>query len=229
MVMLKAQTPEIYAAAQRWKNIPILLLLVGLAGFAYHYLEAGRRWLAYAAIGLRLVALVINFSVGQSLNYLEITALRSVQFMGESVAVAVGVKNPWQAIGQLALIALMLFFADASITAWRRGKRAVALFVGGTLTLYMFASVTRSYWVFWQGADWPSPVTLFSLAVMVVIGYALSADLLRARRLVVLLGERENGANPRRRRRQPRHLDARHRTRAHLGEQEVARAVRLHA
>src|SRR5688572_22698548 len=50
MVILKAPTPEIYAAAQRWKNIPILLLLVGLAGFAYHYLGGGRRWLAYIAI-----------------------------------------------------------------------------------------------------------------------------------------------------------------------------------
>src|SRR5215203_5566037 len=79
MVILKAQTPEIYAAAQRWKNIPILLLLVGLTGFAYHYLGARRRWLAYVAIGLRLVSLVINFSVGQSLNFLEITELRSVR------------------------------------------------------------------------------------------------------------------------------------------------------
>src|SRR5580765_865669 len=81
LFILKAQTPETHAAAQRWKNIPILLLLVGMAGFANHYLDARRRWLAYTAIGLRLVALVINFSVGQSLNYLEVTALRSVQFM----------------------------------------------------------------------------------------------------------------------------------------------------
>ena len=47
MVILKAQTPEIYAAAQRWKDIPILLLLMGLAGFSYHYLQpvdAGSPW-----------------------------------------------------------------------------------------------------------------------------------------------------------------------------------------
>ena len=195
MVILKAQTPEIYAAAQRWKDIPILLLLVGLAGFSYHYLKAGRRWLALTAIGLRLVALVINFSVGESLDFLHITALRSVQFMGESVAVAVGVRNPWQAIGQLALLVLALFFADASITAWRRGNRAVALFVGGSLTFYMLASVTRAYWVFWQGAPWPNAATLFSLGVVLVMGYALSADLLRAEQLVLELGEREDEAD----------------------------------
>jgi len=194
MVILKAQTPEIYAAAQRWKDIPILLLLMGLAGFSYHYLQAGRRWLAVAAIGLRLVALVINFSVGESLDYLQITALRSVPFMGESAAVAVGVKNPWQAIGQLALFVLMLFFLDASITAWRRGHRAAAIFVG-SLTFYMLASVTRAYWVFWQGADWPNSTSLFSLGVVLVIGCALSADLLHAKQLVLELGEREEEAD----------------------------------
>ena len=149
----------------------------------------------FAAIGLRLVALVINFSVGQSLNYLQITALRSVQYMGESVSLAIGVQNPWQAIGQLALFVLMLFFADASITAWRRGNRPVALFVGGSLTFYMFASVARAYLVFWQGAEWPNSGTLFSLGVVLVMGYALSADLLRAKQLVLELGERENEAN----------------------------------
>src|SRR4029078_7419479 len=55
MGILKAQTPEIYAAAQRWKDIPLLLLLVVLADFSYHYLKAGRRWLALTSIGLRLV------------------------------------------------------------------------------------------------------------------------------------------------------------------------------
>ena len=147
-----------------------------------------------AAIGLRLVALVINFSVGESLDYLQITALRSVPFMGESAAVAVGVKNPWQAIGQLALFVLMLFFLDASITAWRRGHRAAAIFVG-SLTFYMLASVTRAYWVFWQGADRPNSTSLFSLGVVLVIGCALSADLLHAKPLVLELGEREEEAD----------------------------------
>jgi len=114
--------------------------------------------------------------------------------MGESAAVAVGVKNPWQAIGQLALFVLMLFFLDASITAWRRGHRAAAIFVG-SLTFYMLASVTRAYWVFWQGADRPNSTSLFSLGVVLVIGCALSADLLHAKPLVLELGEREEEAD----------------------------------
>jgi hypothetical protein len=34
------------------------------------------------------------------------------------------VLNPWQAIGQLGVFVLMIYFADASVTAWRRGRRA---------------------------------------------------------------------------------------------------------
>ena len=36
------------------------VLLVALAGFAFHYLDAGRRWLAVTAIGLRLLSLVVQ-------------------------------------------------------------------------------------------------------------------------------------------------------------------------
>jgi hypothetical protein len=87
---------------------------------------------------------------------------------------------------------------------------SVAIFVG-SLTFYMLASVTRAYWVFWQGADRPNSTSLFSLGVVLVIGCALSADLLHAKPLVLELGEREGGGRTRCRRSEPRHLDARHR------------------
>src|SRR4051812_30437250 len=75
LFMLKAATPAVYAAAARWIHLPIIVLLAALAGFAYHYLGAGRRWLVVTAIGLRLVSLVINFSIGESLNWLEVHRL----------------------------------------------------------------------------------------------------------------------------------------------------------
>jgi hypothetical protein len=34
LTMLKAPTPDVYATAQRWANVPIALLMVALAGFA---------------------------------------------------------------------------------------------------------------------------------------------------------------------------------------------------
>src|SRR5436190_8460937 len=55
LVMRKAAPPAAYADAARWIHVPVAVFLVALAGFAFHYLGAGRRWLAATAIGLRLV------------------------------------------------------------------------------------------------------------------------------------------------------------------------------
>jgi len=195
LIMLKAQTPEVYAVAQRWFNVPAALLIIALVGFAYNYLQAGRRWLAIAAIGLRAISLVINFTVGQSLNFLEITSLRSIPLLGELVSYPVGVRNPWQALGQISAALLAVFLIDASVTAWRRGRRGAAVFIGGGLTAFLLAGVGNALLLFWFGREVPSLLGLFALGLVVAMAYALSIDLLRAKRLVVELGEREQEAN----------------------------------
>jgi len=194
LAMLKAATPADYAAAQRWMNLPVALLLVALAGFAHHYLDARLRWLAVTAIALRLVSLVINFAVGESGNFLHVTSLHAVPLMGEQVAMAVGERNPWRAIGQIAIFLLMLYFIAASVHAWRNRRRLAAVLVGGSLTFFMAASLARAFLVSWQGGNAPSTVSLFALGVIGVMGYALGADLMRARQLVVELREREREA-----------------------------------
>jgi two-component system sensor kinase FixL len=195
LAMLKAATPADYAMAQRWMNLPVALLLVALAGFAHHYLDARLRWLAVTAISLRLVSLAINFTVGESGNFLHTTSLHSVPLMGEQVSMAIGVRNPWRAIGQIAVFLLMLYFAAASVHAWRQGRRVAAVLVGGSLTFFMAASLARAFLVSWEGGYAPSTVSLFALGVIAVMGYALSADLLRAKQLVVELSEREREAD----------------------------------
>jgi len=195
LAMLKAATPADYVMAQRWINLPIALLFVALAGFAHHHLDARLRWLAVTAIALRLVSLVINFTVGESATFLHATSLHSVPLLGEQVAMAVGTRNPWRAVGHAAVLLLMLYFLAASVHAWRQGRRLAAVLVGGSLTFFMAASLTRAVLVSWQGGNAPSTVSLFALGVVAVMAYALSADLLRARQLVVELSEREREAD----------------------------------
>src|SRR5436190_654897 len=59
--MLQSQTTAEFAANLKWVQVPIDLLLLALAAFAYHHLDAGWRGLAIVAIGLRLVSLVLDF------------------------------------------------------------------------------------------------------------------------------------------------------------------------
>ena len=44
------------------------------------------------------VSLILNFILSPNINFQEITALRHVSFLGESVSVAIGVRNPWMAL-----------------------------------------------------------------------------------------------------------------------------------
>jgi len=192
LLMLKAATPAAHAEAARWIHVPVALFLIALASFAWHYLEAGRRWLAATAIGLRLVSLGINFSVGESLNWLEVRELRDVAFLGDEVRVPIGVANPWMIVGQAAVFLLAIFFADAVVTAWRQGRRTFGIVVtGGILTLLTLGGGGMAVILYWGGVQAPSTLALYCLGMVVLMAYALSSDLLRARQLVLELGERE--------------------------------------
>ena len=195
LVMLKAPTPEVYATAVRWVHVPIAVLMVALAGFAFHYLGAGRRWLAGAAIGLRLLSLVINFSVGQNLNWLEVQALRDVVFLGEVVRVPVGVSNPWMAIGQLSVLLLTGLLrrrqrdrlATRSTRSRPRRRRHPGL-------AHAFRRPPGGRCCSGAGSRRPYVLSLFCLGIVAVMAYALSTDLLRAKQLVGDLSVKEQEA-----------------------------------
>ncbi len=182
--MLHAQTPAEISMALRWAHVPIWLLMVALAGFVRLYLRAGRTWLMWSFIGLRTVALLLNFVTGQNLNFLETTALPQLPLLGEPVSVLVGVANPWMPVGSLSLLLLVIFVADASVTAWRRGERRQALLVGGSIVLFVLAGAGQAMLITWVGVQVPAMVSLFHLAIVAAMGYELSHDVLRASQLV---------------------------------------------
>lgn len=116
----------------------------------WFYLRAGRPWLAWATCGLRTFTLLPNFLAGQNLNYREITQLRHIPFLGESIALAEGVPSPWMLVGQLTIVTLAIFVGDAGVTAWRRGERRKALTVSGSLVFFLLVAGVESTLVFWE-------------------------------------------------------------------------------
>ena len=78
----------------RWAHLPLFCLLVSITWFVRIYLGAGRRWLAWTISGLRAFSLLLNFLIGRTSTTVEITSLRQIQFLGESVTVFGGVPNP---------------------------------------------------------------------------------------------------------------------------------------
>jgi len=191
--MMQAGTPAEFATVLKWGHVAVWLLVVSLVGFVGLYLKAGRLWLAWLVCGLRTLALVLNFVVGQNLNYREITRLRSIQFLGEVVQVPEGVPNPWMVVGQLSLVILVVFVADASITAWRRGDRHRALAAGGGAVLFALIGAIQSLSVFWGIVRIPIVSSISIMALIAVMGYELSRDMIHASELGRKLRESEAG------------------------------------
>jgi len=98
--MMLAQTPAQLAAMLRWFQIPIWVIVVSLVALVRTHLQAGRTWLAVGICSLRTLALAISFLAASNLHYRDISALRQVVLLGQSIAVPVGPLSPWMLVGQ---------------------------------------------------------------------------------------------------------------------------------
>src|SRR5262245_22821966 len=144
LALLAAQSTEEYAVRLRWAQVPVWALVVSVVIFVRLYLRAGRLWLAWSVCLTRTLALILNFVFTPNLSYRQITSLKQVSWWhGEIVSVPVGVTNPWVLVAQLSLVLLVIFFVDATVTAWRRGDRQRALVVGGALIFFSSIAVGR--------------------------------------------------------------------------------------
>jgi PAS domain S-box-containing protein len=181
--MMRAETPGAFGMAVRWTHVPAWVLIVSLVGFVRVYLRAGRLSLAWTVCGLRTLSLILNFVCTPNLNYREITALLHVSFLGETVAVGEGVPNPWMLVGQLSLLLLVIFIADAAISVWQRGDRRQALVVGGSMVFWAVAGSVQAILALWGIIHVPITTSLFYMGIVASMGYELSQDLLRAARL----------------------------------------------
>ena len=178
--MMRSETPEAFGIAMRWTHLPAWVLIVSLVGFVRLYLRAGRLWLAWTVCGLRTLSLILNFVFTPNLNYREITGLLHVSFLGETVAVAEGIPNPWMLIGQLSLLLFVIFVADAAITVWQRGDRRQAMLVGGSIVFLAIAGTVQVILELWGIVHAPITTSLFYMGIVSAMGYELSQDVLLA-------------------------------------------------
>lgn len=189
--MMRARTPEQLGVALQWLHVPVWLVVVSLVGFVRVHLQAGRPWLGWTVIGLRTAALALNFLFAPNLNFREVTGLRPVNFLGETVATGVGTANPWMLVGQLSLILLVVFAADGALAVWRRGDRRQAMVLGGSVVLFTVAGLAQAVLFLWGIIAAPLTPSLFYLGILAAMGFELSRDLLRSAELTEALRLRE--------------------------------------
>src|SRR5436190_11500241 len=187
LALMRAETPEQFGIAVRWVHVPVWFIIASLVIFVRLYLRAGRQWLAWVVVGLRTLSLILNFILSPNINYRQITALRHVRFLGESVSVAKGVPNPWMLVAQLSLLLLVIFAADATIAVWRRGDRRQALVVGGSIVLFVVGATVQAVAITWGIILMPMTASLFYQGIVAAMAYELSYDVLHAAQITRLL------------------------------------------
>src|SRR5215467_2374556 len=153
--------------------------VAALVAFVRLYMPAGRRWLAWTVVGVRTLSLVLNFVFSPNINYREISGLRHIPFVGQSVSVAVDVTNPWTLVPEFSLLLLVIFVTDAAITVWRRRDRQ-ALVVGGAIVLFVVLGSVQSILIKWGIISMPMTVSLFYYGIVAAMACELSYGVIRA-------------------------------------------------
>src|SRR5262249_40982670 len=133
LALMHAQTPSQFGELLRWLHVPLAWALISVVIFAREYLEAGRAWLMWLTIATRGMALVLNFIAPINLNFREITAIQTITVLGEPISIPVGHANPLMLVGNAGVVFFLAFLIDASIAAWRKGRRSQALLMGAIL------------------------------------------------------------------------------------------------
>jgi len=188
---MHAETTAEYGVILRWGHVPYFMLVISLVGFVRVYLRAGKPWLAWATCGLRTISLILNFIFTPNINYREITALRQVSFLGETISIAEGVPNPWMLIGQASLLLLVIFTIDAMLTIWRRHDRRSALVLSITIMLFVVMNTGQFVLILWGVLHIPLTPSIFFLGILAAMSFDLSDNVLRVVRLSEDLRESE--------------------------------------
>lgn len=186
LLMMNAQTTDAFAWALWLSNVTVFLMIVGVTRFVSAYFRTARPWLGRAAWGLRLIALGAHVVRAPKSDFDSISAVRSVSFLGDQVSVATGTVSFWYWAGQISLVLLLAFVADACWTLWRIGDRDEkrrALLIGAPTALFVLLGTASAALIFGGLVEWPHLEFLPSLGVLLAMGYQLTADVLRAARL----------------------------------------------
>ncbi|MGR8979477.1 MAG: sensor histidine kinase [Gammaproteobacteria bacterium] len=184
LMIMRTTAIEQMSTLLRWVNLPLLALWLGIVCFVRFYFDAGRSWLAWSAISLRALALILSFTTGQSLIFKEITGLKQITVLGgETINIVQGILNPCYVFGPLSVLVLAAFVLDAAFSLWRVGtdtSRRRAIGFSTSIIFFLLAAVVHSILVNVGTINSPYIIGLCFMPVLLAMSYDLSCDLLNS-------------------------------------------------
>ncbi|QSX73819.1 GHKL domain-containing protein [Lysobacter arenosi] len=193
LVTYRTQSPETMAVLIRWMHVAITAMVLSLIYVLHHWFGYGSVRIAIAAAVLRVIALVIDFTVGDNLTFLVVEQVGRSIWWGVPVSHPIGMANPWVIVGQ-ASNALALAYIGQTI--WRArnepaSARNAAWIVGGSWFLLVGVMVADATLMAF-GLPRPPMIAAPGFAIVVVTtSYRLVSELFRSDRLAMQLQESE--------------------------------------
>jgi signal transduction histidine kinase len=191
--MMQAATVAEMGEQLRWYHLPIFFTMIGQTLFVRTYLGTGRLWLLCTFILIRVFVLVANFTVQPNYNFLEISSLQHIAFLGEQVAViGESMPRPWQWLAVVSVLLMVIFVLDATIEAWRKGAgetRRRARTVGLAFIVPMIGNLALNQLVASGVLHIPIVATFWFLGTLTVVTYEFGRELTRNSRARLQLAE----------------------------------------
>jgi len=179
--------------AVRWTNLEVYGILIGLVWFLRFYFRTARLWLAWSITGIWTLLIIINFFSTYSIIYARIDGMEKVILpWGEYFYRIEGSRNILSYIADMISLAILFYFADASIRLWQRGEKKRALLVGGSMILFITGAGIHTPLVDMGIVNSPYLVTFAYLFVVIAMGFEISYSVISSAQLSreVLANER---------------------------------------
>jgi two-component system, LuxR family, sensor kinase FixL len=192
--VMRAVTTQASGRAVQIAQAPTFIVLVAIVGFVHLYLGTARLWLGALTCAVRAISLVVNFVEPPNVNFRQVTALRSYHFLGETVTMPVGPRNPWILLAYCSSLLVLAFVIDASWKLWRRGtpdNRRRAVVVGGSIVFFIIVAQGASVLINAGAINFPYFVSIPFMVIVAAMGFELSYDVVRGAELSRALRESE--------------------------------------
>ncbi len=178
--LMHATTPAEYGQTLRWMHVSVAVLVFSLLWFVRLYFRAGRLWLLWLIVSLRLIVLVVNFAISPNATFQEIFELDRVVFLEATISIPHGEPAPWRLLLHISSVLFLFFVIDATLTNYRGERSRRHLVLGLTLLATILMAVVFSGLVVAGVLPVPFIAILFGLLIC-VMALGLISDLIKAR------------------------------------------------
>ncbi len=187
-----AASPQAMAGIIRGWHVPIALMTWAIVYQVCSMTPHASRLLGGSVAGLRLLALVLNFTTGDNLNFASVDSLGQTTWLGATIAYPMGRINPFMVVAQASNLLLLVFLLHALYrTARTDGPRTLVFMVClGWLLLYL-TMVSATLPLILGMRRWPAGTSLSTVTAIVLLSGLQAYELVRARRMARIVEDNQ--------------------------------------